>query len=120
MARKLGARERFVLEGIAFAGRSSILLDSTGLVDLAKAMEASPGIPIRLEGFVDATENASEDTQASMAMVMAATRRLAVFGIGRERVSVDARGGEAPLLPNFTTKGRTANRRLEVVPLAGE
>jgi outer membrane protein OmpA-like peptidoglycan-associated protein len=117
MARKLEGRERFVLEGISFAGRSPVLVDSSGLVDLARVLSLAPDVNVRLESFVDATENESEDGQASMAMAMAATRRLGAFGIDRSRISVLARGGEAPIVPNFTAKGRASNRRLEVVPL---
>jgi len=117
MARKLEARERFVLEGISYAGRSPVLVDSSGLVDLARVLSLAPAVNVRLESFVDATEDESEDGQASMAMAMAATRRLGAFGIDRSRISVLARGGEAPIVPNFTAKGRASNRRLEVVPL---
>jgi flagellar motor protein MotB len=52
-----------------------------------------------------------------MAMAQAAGQRLVILGVNRERVSWAGRGGERPLLPNFTARGRAANRRLEVVVL---
>jgi flagellar motor protein MotB len=39
------------------------------------------------------------------------------MGIARDRITWAGRAGEKPLLPNFTARGRTANRRIEVVGL---
>jgi outer membrane protein OmpA-like peptidoglycan-associated protein len=48
-------------------------------------------------------------------MAQAAAQRLVAMGVARDRVTWGARGGERPLLPNFTARGRSANRRVEAV-----
>jgi outer membrane protein OmpA-like peptidoglycan-associated protein len=53
--------------------------------------------------------------RAAMARAMAVVRRLESLGIARDRIAQEARGGEDPVVPNFTSRGRAANRRVEVV-----
>jgi outer membrane protein OmpA-like peptidoglycan-associated protein len=116
-ARRLAVRARFVVEGVAFDGRSARLGRSFGLADLAGALAAAPGVNVRLEAFVDATPDPDQDAQLSMQMAQAAGQRLVQLGVPRERISWAGRGGERPILPNFTAKGRAANRRVEAVGL---
>ncbi len=109
------ARERFVVEDVTFLGRSSRFERDTGLADLAAAVVASPSVRIRLEGFVDASADPDEDLRLSMELARAAGRRLVQLGVPRDRVTWAGRGREAPIVPNFTLRGRSANRRVEVV-----
>ncbi|HEX9307751.1 MAG TPA: OmpA family protein [Anaeromyxobacter sp.] len=113
-ARKLEAGERFVVEEVGFAGRSADLQRDAGLADLAVALAIAP-VNVRLEGFVDATSDHAADHKLSLAMALAAGQRLTALGVARPRLSWDGRGGEGPLLPNFTVRGRAANRRVEAV-----
>jgi outer membrane protein OmpA-like peptidoglycan-associated protein len=48
-------------------------------------------------------------------MAEATGRRLLDLGVPRDRLTWAGRGGESPILPNFTARGRAANRRVEVV-----
>ncbi|HEU4385715.1 MAG TPA: OmpA family protein [Anaeromyxobacteraceae bacterium] len=116
-ARRLAARERFVVEGVAFQGRTAQLGRSPGLADLAGALAAAPEIDVRLEAFVDATPDPDKDAQLSRQMAQAAGQKLVELGVARGRISWAGRAGERPILPNFTAKGRAANRRLEAVGL---
>jgi outer membrane protein OmpA-like peptidoglycan-associated protein len=116
-ARRLGDRGRFVIEEVAFKGRTATVTGDAGLADLAAALAAAPGVKIRIEGFVDATSDPGGDAKLSMSMAQAAGQRLVALGVGRDRVSWAGRGGESPLLPNFTARGRAANRRVEAVGL---
>ncbi len=116
-AKRLVAGDRFALEGISFEGRTAQLGKDAGLADLAKAMGAAPKVKIRIEGFVDPGSGPNEDTRLSMAMAQSAGRRLAELGVPKERISWAGRGATRPMLPNFTIRGRAANRRLEVVGL---
>jgi outer membrane protein OmpA-like peptidoglycan-associated protein len=50
-------------------------------------------------------------------MAQAAARELADLGVPRDRVTAAGRGGESPRLPNFTARGRAANRRVEAVAI---
>jgi outer membrane protein OmpA-like peptidoglycan-associated protein len=112
---RLGARQRFVVEDVAFAGRTGRLEREEGLADLAKALSAKPSVRIRLEGFVDASKDGRGDLRVSMELARAAGLRLIQLGVGRERVTWAGRGGEAPIAPNFSARGRASNRRVEVV-----
>ncbi len=114
-ARRLAAGERLVVDDVAFAGRTSDLLRDGGLADLAIVLAASPGIPVHLEAFVDTTADRAADGRLSGAMAHAAAERLFQLGVERTRLTSAGRGGESPLLPNFTARGRATNRRIEVV-----
>jgi outer membrane protein OmpA-like peptidoglycan-associated protein len=116
LARKLQAGERFVLDDVEFAGRTTLLEQESGLEDLAGALADVPKATVRVEVFVDATSNAQKDAGDSMAQAMAVVRRLVSLGVARERIAQVAKGGAEPVAPNMTAKGRAANRRVEVVP----
>jgi len=112
-ARRLADRGRVILEEVAFAGRSAELVRERGLADLALVLGASPALTVRLSGYVDASGDPAADARLSLAMAQAAARRLAELGIETSRIGVAGRGGESPLVPNFTARGRAANRRIE-------
>lgn len=113
-ARKLAAGERIVVDDVAFAGRTAELLRDGGLADLAIALAAAPGAAVRIEAFVDATDDRAGDGRLSEEMARTAGERLQQLGVPRARLGWSGRGGESPLLPNFTARGRAANRRIEV------
>jgi outer membrane protein OmpA-like peptidoglycan-associated protein len=113
MARLLAERGKVVLEEVAFAGRSAELARDGGLSDLAVVMAESPALTVRLSAYVDASGDPSADARLSLAMAQAAARRLVELGVEAGRIGVAGRGGESPLVPNFTSRGRAANRRIE-------
>ncbi len=119
LVRRLRAGERFVLEDVEFAGRTTVLVQEDGIGDLARAMGDVPKAQVRIEVFLDATGNKQKDASESMAQAMAVVRRLVALGVARERIAQVAKGGKDPVAPNFTAKGRAANRRVEVVALKG-
>lgn len=112
-ARRLAERGRVTLDEVSFTGRTAELAREVGLSDLALVLAASPALTVRLTGFVDASGDPFTDSRLSLAMAQAAARRLVELGIDPGRLSAAGRGGENPLVPNFTVRGRTANRRLE-------
>jgi len=114
-ARRLTSGERVVVDDVAFSGRTADLLRDGGLADLAIALAASPGVAVRLEAFVDTTADRAADGRLSDAMARAAGERLLQLGVLPARLTWAGRGGESPLLPNFTARGRATNRRIEVV-----
>jgi outer membrane protein OmpA-like peptidoglycan-associated protein len=116
-SRRLAAGHRFTLDGVSFAGRSARIARSAGLADLARALATAPQVKVRIEAFVDATGEPARDAQLSMAMARAAGQKLFELGLAKDRLTLAGRGGERPLFPNFTARGRAANRRLEVVGL---
>jgi outer membrane protein OmpA-like peptidoglycan-associated protein len=116
-ARKLSGSGRIRLEDVAFAARTAELQRDGGLADLALALASAPEVKVRVEAFVDATHDGEGDARLSAAMAQAAVQRLLELGVARERMTWAGRAGESPLLPNFTVRGRAANRRIEVVGL---
>jgi outer membrane protein OmpA-like peptidoglycan-associated protein len=116
-AAKLAARERFVVEDVTFVGRAPRFERQSGLIDLAAALAARQEARVKIEGFVDAGKTPREDVHDSMELARAAGRRLVELGVSRDRVTWAGRGRDAPVAPNFTVRGREANRRIEVVPL---
>jgi outer membrane protein OmpA-like peptidoglycan-associated protein len=116
-AKRLKGGERFVVEDVSFAGRSDDLQRDVGLADLAVALLAEPAVSVRVEGFVDATSDPAADRRLAASMAQAAAKELADLGVPRQRVTALGRGGDSPRLPNFTARGRAANRRIEAVPL---
>jgi outer membrane protein OmpA-like peptidoglycan-associated protein len=114
-ALKLERGERLLLDDVAFSGRTAALQRDVGLADLGAALFAQPAVRVRLEAFVDATSDRAADLKLSTAMAEAAGKRLVDLGVPRHRVAWGGRGGDSPILPNFTSRGRAANRRLEVV-----
>jgi outer membrane protein OmpA-like peptidoglycan-associated protein len=108
---------RILVEDATFDGRSPALARDGGLADLTAALLSVPGARIRLEAFVDATSEAETDLRLSEEMAEAAVQRLVELGMPRGRLTWSGRGGESPILPNFTARGRAANRRIEAVSL---
>jgi outer membrane protein OmpA-like peptidoglycan-associated protein len=115
-ARRLAERGRLPVDDVAFVGRTAELSRDAGLVDLATVMSATPALTVRLEAFVDATSDPAADLRLSQAMAQAVARRLAELGVEPGRVTFAGRGGENPVAPTFTVRGRAANRRVEAVP----
>lgn len=114
-ARVLAARGRVQLDEVTYAGRTAELARDGGLADLALVLLAAPDLTVRLEGFVDTSGDAAADQRLSAAMSQAAAARLRDLGVEASRVGTEGRGSESPILPNFTARGRAANRRIEVV-----
>jgi outer membrane protein OmpA-like peptidoglycan-associated protein len=116
-AKRLAGAGRVAAEDVTFAGRTAELQRDAGLADLAAALAAAPRVKVRVEAFVDTTSSPEGDAKLSAAMAQAALHRLVQLGVARDRLSWAGRGGESPILPNFTARGRAANRRVEVVGL---
>jgi outer membrane protein OmpA-like peptidoglycan-associated protein len=108
---------RILVEDATFDGRSPALARDGGLADLTAALLSVPGARVRIEAFVDATSESDTDLKLSREMAAAAVQRLVELGVPRGRLTGAGRGGESPILPNFTARGRAANRRIEAVSL---
>jgi outer membrane protein OmpA-like peptidoglycan-associated protein len=116
-AMQVSARKQFVLEDVLFGARTADLARDGGLADLAVVLSANPETRVRIEAFVDATSDPEGDARLSAAMAQATVRRLGDLGVAPDRLTWAGRGGESPILPNFTVRGRAANRRIEIVGL---
>ena len=112
-ARRLGEHGQVILQDVRFAERTADLVRDAGLADLALVLTSSPSLTVRLVGYVDDSGDPAADNRLSLAMAQAAGRRLTELGVEPGRIGLSGRGGESPLVPNFTARGRAANRRVE-------
>jgi outer membrane protein OmpA-like peptidoglycan-associated protein len=113
---RLQAGDRVLVEELTFGGRTAQFEKELGLSDVAALLAVAPSLKLRIEGFVDATSDPDGDLRLSMEMARATGKRLIELGITRDRLTWAGRGGESPILPNFTARGRMANRRIELAP----
>ncbi len=113
--KRLASGTRFLVEDVVFAGRTAKIEQDRGLKDLVVALQSQTAVSVRIEGFVDRTGDRNRDAKLSAVMARRAADQVVALGVARKRISSSGRGGESPILPNFTARGRAANRRLEVV-----
>lgn len=116
-SKKLADGGRVIVSDLVFNGRTASIQRDGGLADLAAVLALRPDLGIRIEGFVDTTSDRAGDQRLSSAMAQAAGKRLIQLGVQKQRLRWTGRGGASPVLPNFTARGRAANRRIEVVPV---
>jgi len=114
---RLQRGRRVSVEDVAFVGRTGQLERESGLHDVVALMRVGASLKLRVEGFVDSSNDPDGDLRVSMEMARAAGRRLIQLGVARDRLTWAGRGGESPILPNFTARGRQTNRRIELVPV---
>lgn len=114
---KLQRGARILVGDVAFEARSARIERDAGLRDVAALMAVATGLKLRIEGFVDASNDPDGDLRLSMEMARACGKRLIELGVARDQITWAGRGGESPILPNFTARGRMANRRIELAPM---
>jgi hypothetical protein len=112
-SRRLAEHGKLLLEEVAFTGRTGELSRDAGLSDLAQVLRANSALTVRLTGFVDTSGDPAADGRLSLVMAQAAARRLVELGVEAGRIGVAGRGSDGPMVPNFTARGRAANRRIE-------
>jgi outer membrane protein OmpA-like peptidoglycan-associated protein len=112
---RLQSADRVLVEEVTFAGRSAQFEKEAGLAEVVALLGVATNLKLRIEGFVDASNDPDADLRLSMEMARATGKRLIELGIARDRLTWAGRGGESPILPNFTARGRMANRRVELV-----
>lgn len=113
---KLQRGARILVADVGFEARTARIEREGGLRDVAAAMAVATGLKLRIEGFVDASNDPDGDLRLSMEMARACGKRLIELGVARDQITWAGRGGESPILPNFTARGRMSNRRIELVP----
>jgi outer membrane protein OmpA-like peptidoglycan-associated protein len=82
---------------------------------IAGVLLGQPGVPFLVEGYMDDRGVADVLLQTSQVRAQAVADFFAGAGISSDRFSVTGYGSANPLAPNKTLKGRTANRRVELV-----
>jgi outer membrane protein OmpA-like peptidoglycan-associated protein len=123
---------RGTIEGLLYADGETAVHDSAkrSLANIAKVMEAHPSVKIVLIGHTDdreakafatppapgqpAPDLESLNTDLARARAEAVRQALVALGVPQGRIVVDGTGAEDPVSDNNTSKGRLANRRVEL------
>ena len=104
------------LEHLKFGlGEATILTEShTELDNLAKMLQDTPNIQVRLEGHTDYVGNPTANLNLSQMRVDAVKKYLIDKGVNAERIETKAFGGSQPLVQSSSSSERAVNRRVEV------
>ena len=109
---------RYVTHGILFDTDSDrIRPDSAAAIQaIAKALQASPGLNVLIEGHTDASGSAAHNLALSSRRADAVKAVLvSQFAVDAARLTTAGLGSTKPIGPNDTPQGRAQNRRVELV-----
>lgn len=84
---------------------------------LLQLLASQPALRLRIEGHTDNQGTADYNLRLSQGRADAVRNYLLQHGIAPERIQAQGLGDTQPVLPNTTTGGRAANRRVAFVPL---
>ena len=125
-----GARVERVGEGIVVTFESGLLFayDSdviqgnagTNLTNLAESLDKYDDTDVLIVGHTDATGSDAYNQGLSERRAASAANYLVSRGVERERLRATGRGESEPIDSNATAEGRSLNRRVEVVIVAGD
>ncbi len=109
-----------VLENVTFA-TGSARLQSGAYVELdsiAKVLVANPGLRVEIGGHTDASGSPADDLHLSNLRAEAVRNYLVAKGVPFQQVVARGYGSTVPRTPDTTPRGRAANRRMEIRPVA--
>ena len=84
------------------------------LVSITSILKEHPTAKFSLEGHTDSTGKAANNIILSKERAAAVKNYLVENGISTERLTSEGYGDTKPIESNKTTKGKAANRRVEV------
>lgn len=104
------------LEHLKFGlGEATILASSYDELDnLARVLNETPSMRMRLEGHTDYVGNPTANLNLSQMRVDAVKKYLTDKGVDANRIETKAFGGSQPLVQSSSSNERAANRRVEV------
>jgi OOP family OmpA-OmpF porin len=109
-----------VLENVTF-GTGSARLQSGAYVELdsiAKVLVANPDLRVEIGGHTDASGSPADDMHLSTLRAEAVRNYLVAKGVPFQQVVARGYGSTVPRTPDTTPRGRAANRRMEIRPVA--
>ncbi len=109
-----------VLENVTF-GIGSARLQTGAYVELdsiAKVLVANPGLRVEIGGHTDASASPADDMHLSTLRAEAVRNYLVAKGVPFQQMVARGYGGTMPRTPDTTPRGRAANRRVEIRPIA--
>ncbi len=107
---------KLILKNLLFALNSTELTDSIPELDMiADFMDRKKKVKIQVEGHTDAIGRAAYNMKLSEQRAEAVKKYLVDRGVLPSRIKVKGFGESMPIAPNNTEKGRSLNRRTEIV-----
>jgi outer membrane protein OmpA-like peptidoglycan-associated protein len=109
-----------VLEGVTF-GTGSARLQTAAYVELdsiAKILAANPGLRVEIGGHTDEGGTPADNMHLSNLRAEAVRNYLVAKGVPFQQMVARGYGNSMPRTPDNTPRGRAANRRVEIRPIA--
>src|SRR5690606_19319342 len=118
MKQALDADGRIALQVNFDVDKATIRADAQPLVEqIAKLLEADPGLRLSIEGHTDDTGDAAHNRELSTARARSVLGALVGLGVDPGRLQSKGFGQDEPVADNATEEGRAKNRRVELVKL---
>lgn len=111
-----------VLENVTFVAGSARLQAGSyvELDSIAKVLIANPGLRVEIGGHTDASASPADDMHLSTLRAEAVRNYLVAKNVPFQQMVARGYGGTVPRTPDTTPRGRAANRRVEIRPIAPE
>ena len=106
--------------GILFATNSSTVSEASKSALRNFATSLNPGTDIRIIGFTDNTGNVDYNQTLSEKRAKSVYDYLMQNGVSTDRMIFEGRGVHDPVASNDTPEGRSLNRRVEIMIVAGQ
>jgi outer membrane protein OmpA-like peptidoglycan-associated protein len=115
-----GAISSGVIPDVAFAPRTARLdpASYSALDSLADLLHANPSARVEIGAHTDNSGSASDDLRLTALQAEAVRDYLVVKGVSYQQIVARGYGSSVPLTPDTTPRGRAANRRVEIRPVA--
>lgn len=113
-------RQPMVLEAVTF-GPGSARLQSAGYVELdsiAKVLVANPSLRVEIGGHTDEAGTPADNMHLSNLRAEAVRNYLVAKGVPFQQMVARGYGSSMPRTPDTSPRGRAANRRVEIRPIA--
>jgi outer membrane protein OmpA-like peptidoglycan-associated protein len=109
-----------VLEGVTFESGSARLQSSSyvELDSIAKVLLANSTMKVEIGGHTDDSGTPADNTRISTLRAEAVRNYLVAKGVPFQQIVARGYGATMPRTPDTTPRGRAANRRVEIRPLA--
>lgn len=111
-----------VLENVTFVAGSARLQAGSyvELDSIAKVLISNPGLRVEIGGHTDASASPADDMHLSTLRAEAVRNYLVAKNVPFQQMVARGYGGTVPRTPDTTPRGRAANRRMEIRPIAPE
>jgi outer membrane protein OmpA-like peptidoglycan-associated protein len=116
----IASGQAMVLEGVTFSTRSARLQTAAyvELDSIAKVLAANPNLRVEIGGHTDEAGTPADNMHLSNLRAEAVRNYLVAKGVPFQQMVARGYGASMPRTPDTTPRGRAANRRVEIRPIA--